>query len=781
MKQAGPTSSMFPQDWNFGARRIQTAAPGDAVPLFGSHQQTDKSENNSRRPSLAFLSGEGCREDLISSECSPLVTMTQVFGSLILSDNKLRKSATGKIVSDRAVSAFEQKRERRRSRDFWESDRRRYSINPRRGKKETPAMIVLRKASKQYNCIGFETAAISGQATATAGRSRFVPQAEAPETPRTPDSGSGRATRSSVCHPLIEASNAGCRAESIEPAMTVSDAYAAWSELNMTPGNTRKSSLAVEEAQRKSNISRHSTHGSSQEIIWKKDGSPSAWSYNHSNVGSASASIHNSDDGQAHNTEGFPADVSAMLPTLAEEHALVPGVGPSSQRLAVPEDPSGGWPWTLEASPTRSGFDAQETSREYVRGTPSPPHSATQPILIPKTRNTALKGKGKDRSEEYEHSTSSDQRSPSLLSASSETTSSDELSADAADGPSKIAETQSKHPSMDCRSPNDGSSNDESEKQVNTPENEAANRRESPGSIAVDPPIEQKPGVAAEEHCTPSPIQEPSHPSPSVLVGTKAPLRESTPTTTPTSFKASGSGNLRDSEGDGAGDSTDKQATEDIDGDSAYWNPGKNSPTSRLSRKLSTPGLIKQPPCSASSGNAKPANLIPEPQRRHSSTSLKNLLLNRPSMEYDGANEAGEDYLHDIRSRFWADGGRLQNIFGRGSVSPSGFRRTPVPPAPARQLWPRALGRFASSSLVHGARGKYAIRSPSKAVDGGSKAAASPLLTPRKSCLRRSISEAAVARTGSGSGRRGSSQESGSTCVSGSAKGRVRFQLMTDE
>ena len=358
------------------------------APIQSSQQVINPSQGSSRRTSVTILPGEGRRTSLISTQSPPAITPTHAYASLISSDNKLRKSLTGKILPDHAVSAFEQTKERRRSRAFFESDRRKDSVSPhKRDKRATPAMITLRKASIHYKCDGFGTMTTRGRSgPATIAPDRL--QGEANEALlRTPRSGSAESSRSSVRHPLMEASPVRHRTEPTDPALTVTDAFANLPGSDVAPSDTQRDPASIVEAKRQSSTTRvHSLNGS-QEIIWKKDGSPSSWSNNHSRHSSiiSPVSSHDSEDGGVPLPPSqFPPHASATLPTLVEEHPLDTGIGPPRPRLAILGDSSGGWPWNVGPSPAHSGVEVQ-TIHEH---SPQAEASSVEPLHVPRTRRT---------------------------------------------------------------------------------------------------------------------------------------------------------------------------------------------------------------------------------------------------------------------------------------------------------------------------------------------------------------------------------------------------------
>ena len=358
---------------------------GDSIAPFASIQQVLDASQTSRRFSGAFLPDEDHRSSVVSTKSPPIVTATHAFASLVGSDRRLRKSTTRKLVFDHPISSFESKRERRRSRAFFESDRRRDSVSPRdRSKQETPALIMLRKASKQYNCADCGTAFKSREQVNTAKSSRAVSEALL----ATSDSGSTRSTRSSIRHPLMDLLPGVHRTDPTNPALIVGDNFGALLRPDIVSENTRASSPAIEEAWRKSNTSRMHSRTNSQEIIWKKDGTPLSWSFSPSKQGTPNRSRRNSDAGDFISTppDQFPPHTSAVLPTLAEELAACTNTHPSNQTLAIPEDPSGGWPWNMGPSPTQTTFDAREAAHEraLAERSPSPPDS--QVIHVPRTR-----------------------------------------------------------------------------------------------------------------------------------------------------------------------------------------------------------------------------------------------------------------------------------------------------------------------------------------------------------------------------------------------------------
>ena len=355
---------------------------GDSIAPFQSIQQALDTTQSSRRFSGAFLASED-RALLVTTESQPAITASHAFASLIGSDKKLRKSTTRRHVPDYPVFAFEQKWEPRRSRAFFESDRRKDSIGPsRRERQQTPAVILLRKASKQYDCAGFGTAAPRDRVAIAAELLRE----ELEQVPLNPDGTSSRSSRSSIRHPLIETSGEGHRAEPTGPALTINEVFGHLPQLVMASGNACTSSDAIEEARRKSITSRITTRTNSQEIIWKKDGTPSSWSHSRSGANSTNLSSRNSEGVRTPVLpDQFPPHASAVLPTLPEEHAQNPEVGPSGQRLCILEDPSGGWPWDVEPSPIRSGLEAHG-DREHFLAERSPSPAEEQFIHVPRTR-----------------------------------------------------------------------------------------------------------------------------------------------------------------------------------------------------------------------------------------------------------------------------------------------------------------------------------------------------------------------------------------------------------
>ena len=362
----------------------------------------------SRRGSVTILPGEGRRNSLISTQSPPAITATHAYASLISSDNKLRKSTTGKLSPDHAVSTFEQK-ERRRSRAFFESDRRKESISPhKRDKRETPAMITLRKASIHYKCGGFGTISPRGRSRqATVVPDRLQGGNEA--LPHTPDSGS-RSSRSSMRHRLMETSPVGHRTGPTDPALTVTDTFANLPDSEAALGDTKRDSASIVEAKRKCSTTRVQSRSGSQEIIWKKDGSPSSWSNNHSSIGSPISSHDSEDGGVPLPPTQFPSHISAVLPTLTEEHHLDPGVGPSNQRLAILGDASGGWPWDVGISPAYSGVEIQT----IYENSPKHQTSSPEPLHVPKTRRTTSNDAKKDQGAEHHDQADSKTRSVSF-------------------------------------------------------------------------------------------------------------------------------------------------------------------------------------------------------------------------------------------------------------------------------------------------------------------------------------------------------------------------------
>ena len=325
-------------------------SPGDSIGRFQSIQQVvNSSPESSRRPSQAIFPGEDRRASLISIETPPIVTTTHAFASLISTDKRLRKSTTGQIISDLAISSLKNKGRGRRSRAFFESDRRRASLSlRRRDKRATPAMITLRKASKQYNCGGYGIVVRRRSSKAT-GQTRGVVVA-APHTPDAEDTASvdvapGNVQRRSDSQPGTR------RKKSSTSTIPRNDGFTNLRDL--AAPHRRSGSLA--EAKRQ-NLPRITTNNSSQEIIWRQSDSPSSWSGKRSSVDSPPRSNRNSENG------GVPLPLNQLISQespipsrLTEQHLLHRGSGPESvHQLPDLEDPTGGWPWYCHSSPAHS-------------------------------------------------------------------------------------------------------------------------------------------------------------------------------------------------------------------------------------------------------------------------------------------------------------------------------------------------------------------------------------------------------------------------------------------